>query len=409
MNYLILALIHTAKKFEYPILDFQSPRILLYAVQKKVMNNWYRFALKFALLSLVSLRCLAAEPILVGQSAALTGPANLLGTEMTRGMNAYFNQVNERGGVNGRQIKLITLDDGYEPDRTIQNTKTLINDNKVVALVGYVGTPTSVAVLPLAKAAGIPFIGAYTGADSLRNGKYDNIFNIRASYNDEALRIVTEIDAMGLRTMGIVIQKDAFGDAGLNAINAALAKHPAIKVLWTETVERNSVNVDAAVAKIGSGHVDSVYIVSAYKTESVLITRARKAGYVGLFTTLSFVGTEPLAQMAGDAARGTVVPAVMPSPHSEPIILSTEYRKAMSAGVATPTYSYASMEGYVAARVFVEAVKHVSGKVTAESISEAMHGLRIDMGGFAVDFTKSNNASSWVETTVIGANGHISR
>jgi branched-chain amino acid transport system substrate-binding protein len=113
--------------------------------------------------------------------------------------------------------------------------------------------------------------------------------------------------------------------------------------------------------------------------------------------------------MAGDAARGTVVPAVMPSPHSEPILLSTEYRRAISAGVANPTYSYASMEGYVAARVFVEALKRINGKINAESISESMHGLRLDMGGFAVDFTKSNNASNWVETTVISANGKIAR
>lgn len=361
------------------------------------------------ILLLMSVSGHAAEPIVVGQSAALTGPANLLGTEMARGMNAYFNQVNSHGGVNGHTIKLVTLDDGYEPARTIQNTKTLISEDKAVALVGYVGTPTSVAVLPIVKAAGLPFIGAYTGAEVLRDGKNDNVFNIRASYNDEALRIAKEIDGMGLRTMGIVYQKDAFGDAGLNAMKAALAKYPDMKVVWSETVERNSVDVAAAVAKIAAGHVDSVYIVSAYKTESAVITQARGAGYVGLFTTLSFVGTEPLAQLAGTAARGVVVPAVMPSPHSEPIALSADYRRAVSAGVANPTYSYASMEGYVAARVFVEAIKRITGKITAEAISNAMRGMRLDMGGFVVDFSQSNNASKWVETTVIGAGGKISR
>ncbi|MET3109400.1 branched-chain amino acid transport system substrate-binding protein [Oxalobacteraceae bacterium GrIS 2.11] len=373
------------------------------------MNRLIRIASCALLLSLCTLVSVAAEPIVVGQSAALTGPANMLGTEMARGMNAYFNQVNEHGGVNGRPIKLITLDDGYEPDRTVQNTKTLINDDKVVALVGYVGTPTSVASMPTVAAAGIPFIGAYTGADSLRDGKFGNVFNIRASYNDEALRITKEIDGMGLRTMGIVIQKDAFGDAGLHAITAALQQHPDIKVLWTETVERNSVDVDAAIAKIRSGHVDSVYIVSAYKTESALITKARAAGFVGIFTTLSFVGTEPLAQLAGASARGVVVPAVMPSPHSEPMSLSSEYRKAISAGVANPSYSYASMEGYVAARVFVEALRRINGKITPDSITASMHNLRIDLGGFLVDFTQSNNASKWVETTIIGVNGKILR
>ena len=377
---------------------------------KTMMNTCFRFISRAVLLSLFALNCFAAEPILVGQSAALTGPASMLGIEMARGMNAYFNQVNDHGGVNGHTIKLITLDDGYEPDRTVQNTKTLINDKKVVALLGYVGTPTSAAVIPIVKAAGIPFIGAYTGAEIFRDGKWDNVFNIRASYNDEAARIAKEIDGMGLHTMGIVYQKDAFGDAGLNAMKAALAKYPTMKLVWTETVERNSLNVDTAVAKIKSGqHVDSIFVVSAYKTESELLTKARAAGYFGLFTTLSFVGTEPLAQLAGAAARGVVVPAVMPSPHAEPVALSTDYRRAMSAGVANPTYSYASMEGYVAARVFVEAAKRVTGKVTPESVNAAMHGMRLDLGGFIVDFTQSNNASKWVETTIIGQNGKILR
>jgi branched-chain amino acid transport system substrate-binding protein len=351
----------------------------------------------------------AADQIVLGQSAALTGPASMLGTEMARGMNAYFNQVNEHGGVNGRTIKLITLDDGYEPDRTIKNTEKLINDDKAVALVGYVGTPTSMAALPAAKAAGLPFIGAYTGADSLRDGKYDNIYNIRASYNDEAMRIAKEIDGMGLYKMGIVYQNDAFGQAGLRAMQAALAKHPNIKVAWTESVERNSIKVDAAVAKIASQHVDSVFVVSAYKTTGELLMRARKLGYVGVFTTLSFVGAEPLAQVAGNAAQGVLVPAVMPSPHSEPTNLSVEYRRAMAKGEPAPHFSYASMEGYVAAKVIVEALRKINGNVTPQAIEIAMRNLQLDLGGFTVDFGKSHNASQWVESTMIGAGGKITR
>ncbi len=373
-----------------------------------MMNKWLRLVPSILVVLLACGTALASEPIVLGQSAALTGPASMLGTEMARGMNAYFNQVNERGGINGRVIKLITLDDGYEPERTLQNTQKLINDDKAVALVGYVGTPTSLAVMPTVKSSGLPFIGAYTGAESLRDGKFDNVYNIRASYNDEALRITKEIDGMGLRTMGIVYQKDAFGDAGLHAMQAAIAKHPDMKIVWMETVERNSIKVDTAVAKILANHVDTVFVVSAYKTESELLIKARNAGYVGLFTTLSFVGTEPLATMAGNAARGVVVPAVMPSPHSEPISLSKDYRRAMAAE-ANPSYSYASMEGYVAARVTVEAIKRINGKVTSESINASLHNLRLDLGGFVVDFSKSNNASQWVETTIIGAGGKISR
>ena len=372
------------------------------------MKKWLCILPPALSILLFSLATQAADPIVLGQSAALTGPSSQLGSEMARGMNAYFNQVNEHGGINGRLIKLITLDDGYEPERTIKNTQQLIITDKVVALVGYVGTPTSIAVLPSVRSAGLPFIGAYTGADSLRDGKYDNVFNIRASYNDEALKITQEIDGMGLHTMGIVYQKDAFGDAGMHAMQAALAKHPNLKVIWTETVERNSMKVDAAIAKITSQHVDSIFVVSAYKTESELLIKARNAGYLGLFTTLSFVGTEPLAQLAGSAARGVVVPAVMPSPHVGVMAISSEYRHAISIGTNAPTYTYASMEGYLAAKVTVEAIKRITGKVTPEAISASLHNLKLDVGGFTVDFSRSNNASQWVETTIIGAGGKIS-
>ena len=372
----------------------------------KTICRWLSTAALFLFLSNVSA---AGEPIVLGQSAALSGPASMLGTEMARGLNAYFNQVNEHGGVNGHPIKLITLDDGYEPACTVKNTQQLISEDKVVALIGYVGTPTSVAVLKDVKAANLPFIGPYTGADSLRDGKYENIYNIRAIYNDEALRIAKEFDGMGLHRVGVVAQNDAFGQAGLRAIQEAVKQYPNMKLVWTESVERNSVNVQAAVAKIASEKVDLVYAVSAYATTGELIKKARGTGYVGVFSTLSFVGAEPLSQAAGSAAQGVMIPAVMPSPHSEPTALSSDYRKAIAHDAPGGVYSYASMEGYVAARVIVEALKRINGNVTPEAIDREMRGLHVDLGGFVVDFTKSHNASQWVESTMIGAGGKITR
>jgi ABC-type branched-subunit amino acid transport system substrate-binding protein len=351
----------------------------------------------------------AADPIVLGQSAALTGPAGMLGTEVARGLNAYFSQVNEHGGVNGHQIKLVTLDDGYEPERTVKNTQKLINDEKAVALIGYVGTATSLAVLKDVQGAGLPFVGAYTGADSLRDGKYDNIYNIRAGYNDEALRIVKEFDGMGLHKIGIVTQNDGLGQAGLRAMQTAVAKYPNMKIVWTESVERNSTKVDAAVARIAAEKVDLVYVVSAYATTGELLKRSRAAGYTGVFSTLSFVGVEPLAQSAGVAAQGVMVTAVVPSPHSEPVTISSEYRKAIGKGAPNAVYSYASMEGYIDARVIVEALKQIKGNVTAEAIQKELRSEHLDLGGFAVDFSKSHNASQWVESTMIGAGGKITR
>ena len=205
---------------------------------------------------------------------------------------------------------------------------------------------------------------------AIRDGKYDNIYNIRASYNDEALRIAKEFDGMGLHRVGVVAQNDAFGQAGLRAIQEAVKQYPNMKLVWNEAVERNSIDVHAAVAKIASEKVDLVYVVSTYATTAELIKKARGAGYVGVFSTLSFVGAEPLAQSAGAAAQGVMIPAVMPSPHSEPTTLSSEYRKAIGHSNPNGVYSYASMEGYVAARVMVEALKRINGPVMPEAIDK---------------------------------------
>ena len=138
-----------------------------------------------------------ANSITLGQSAALSGPAQELGIEMRLGAQTYFNQINQAGGVFGRQIKLVSLDDGYEPERASANTKKLIGDDKVFALFGYVGTPTSNAALPIFTEARVPFFGAFTGAESLRNPHNRYIFNVRASYFDETEKIIEQITSVG--------------------------------------------------------------------------------------------------------------------------------------------------------------------------------------------------------------------
>src|SRR5690348_14039027 len=162
--------------------------------------------------------------IVLGQSAALTGPAAQLGKDMRDGAVLYFEHVNSHGGVNGRRVVLKSLDDGYEGKRAAENTKKLINDERVFALFGYVGTPTSAASMPIFTQAKVPFVGAFTGAELLRNPVNPFVFNVRASYFDETEAIVNHLTAMSIDKIAIFYQDDAYGQAGLAGVERALKK-----------------------------------------------------------------------------------------------------------------------------------------------------------------------------------------
>src|SRR6187402_976896 len=189
--------------------------------------------------------------VVLGQSVALTGAAQQLGLDMQMGATLYFNAVNARGGVSGRKIVLKTLDDGYEPPRAAANTKQLINDERVFALFGYVGTPTSAAVLPIFTEARVPYVGAFTGAELLRQPFNRYIFNVRASYFDETEAIVQHLTAMSMDRIAVFYQNDAYGQAGLAGVERALKKRN-LEVAAKGTVERNTVDVAKAVNEIKS-------------------------------------------------------------------------------------------------------------------------------------------------------------
>src|SRR6185295_5684338 len=202
--------------------------------------------------------------IVIGQSAAFSGPAQALGNEMRAGAQAYFQAVNAAGGINGRKIELRSLDDGYEPDRAAANTKKLI-DEGVFLLFGYVGTPTSNAAKPIFTAAKVPFVGPFTGAESLRNPVNRYIFNVRASYFDETEAIVQHLTAMSVDRIAVFYQNDAYGQAGLAGVERALKKRN-LPIVAKGTVERNTVDVKKAVAEIDKASPQAVIMISAYKS-----------------------------------------------------------------------------------------------------------------------------------------------
>lgn len=343
--------------------------------------------------------------IVLGQSAAMTGPAAQLGIQFHAGAKLLFDKVNATGGVNGKSIELKTLDDGYEPDRCAANTKKLIEED-VFSLFGYIGTPTSVVALPLATNAKIPFVAPFTGAQGLREPFNRYAFHVRASYYDETARIVNQLYAVGMKNIAVFYQNDAYGQAGLAGVNRALAAVNS-KPVALATVERNSVDVAAAVRTIVAARPEAVVQISAYKSCAAYIREARKAGSGSQFFNVSFVGTAALANELGPDARGVVVSQVMPFPFAAVTPLSAEFIKAAPTGKVDLNYS--SMEGYVAAKVFVEALRRAGTNPSRDAFIAGMESLReLNLGGFFVDFSPTKHAgSSYVDLTILTSDGRV--
>jgi ABC-type branched-subunit amino acid transport system substrate-binding protein len=348
-----------------------------------------------------------SNKIILGQSAAFTGPAAQLGIQFHQGAKVWFDQVNTQGGVAGKTIEIKTMDDGYEPDRCAENTRQLIDDD-VFALFGYIGTPTSLAALPLVKKSQIPFIAPFTGAMGLREPMLKNVFHLRASYNDETALIVKQLTNLGLKKIAVFYQNDSYGKAGLDGTVLALGKL-GLKPVAQATVERNSVDVTKAVQTLAVAAPDAIVQVSAYKSCAAFIRAARKAGFGGTFFNVSFVGTQALADELGKDGAGVVVTQVVPSPYNSARQISREFQAAIrqASGVQA---NYSSMEGYLAARLLTEGIEHqVSRPLTREGLAHGLENMGVySMSGFDLRLSASNHvASNFVELSMLTGDGRV--
>ena len=347
--------------------------------------------------------------IVLGQSAAFSGPAAQLGIQMNKGARIYFDALNANGGIHGTQIELRTLDDGYEPDRCKANTEKFIKDD-VFGLFGYVGTPTCLAALPLVNESKIPFFGPFTGAEALREPFSKSVFHVRASYYDETGLIVKQLTTLGLKKIAVFYQNDAYGKAGLEGVKRAL-KPLGLEPVALGTVERNTIDVAGAVKDIVPALPDAVVQISAYKSCAAFIREARKAGYGGTFFNVSFVGTQALADELGREGRGIMVSQVMPFPFSTTTGISREYLDAVRKAGSDATANYSSMEGYVAAKVIAEGLKRAGAKPSRDSLITGLESIQnANFGGFTVDFgPKDHVASSYVDLSMLTEDGKVRR
>jgi branched-chain amino acid transport system substrate-binding protein len=345
--------------------------------------------------------------IILGQSAAFTGPAAELGIQFHQGAKLWFEQVNAQGGIAGKTLEIKSLDDGYEPDRCAANTQKLIAED-VHALFGYIGTPTSLAALPLLTKAQVPFIAPFTGAMGLREPFNKQVFHLRASYNDETALIVRQLTNLGLKKIAVFYQNDAYGKAGLDGVLLALDKL-GLKPVAQATVERNSVDVAAAVRTINAAAPDAVVQISAYKSCAAYIRTARAAGFGGTFYNVSFVGTQALADELGKDGAGVVVSQVMPSPYYPARPIAREFADAVKkAGNVQANFS--SMEGYLAAKVVTEGLKRAGARAgSREALIQGIESIGSQsLGGFQVNFSAGNHvASNFVELSMLTGDGRV--
>ncbi|MEY4736299.1 MAG: hypothetical protein RL302_618 [Pseudomonadota bacterium] len=373
------------------------------------MINRRQFTLAAGAASLAQFPAARAQSdrIVLGQSAAFTGPAAQLGIQFHAGAKLFFDRLNTQGGVAGRSVEIVKLDDGYEPDRCAANTQKLIDDD-VFALFGYIGTPTSIVALPLATKAKVPFIAPFTGAMALRAPLNRYAFHVRASYNDETALIVRQLHNVGITKVAVFYQNDAYGKAGLDGVTLALDAL-GLKPIAVATVERNSVDVAKAVQTINAAAPEAVVQISAYKSCAAYIRAARKAGYGGGFYNVSFVGTQALADELGAEGAGVVVSQVMPTPYSNAKGISREFVEAVRKSNGAVSANFSSMEGFVAAKVLSEGLLRANGRGGREGLINGLESIgRQTYGGFNVNLSHTDHvASSFVELSMLTGDGRV--
>ena len=347
------------------------------------------------------------DAILFGQSAAFSGPASELGLGMRAGILAAFEEVNQNGGVHGRRLELTFRDDAYEPEAAIANTAALIDEDKVFALVGAVGTPTSRSAVPVAAARGTPYVAPFTGAEFLRSPDYQHILNVRASYYQETAemvnRLMTDLD---IKRIAVMYQDDSFGRAGYQGVKIALQER-GMDPVAVGIYPRNTKAIKTALLDLKQGEPEAVIMIGAYAPVAHLISWARHTKFDPVFMTVSFVGSNALARELGEYGEGVYVTQVVPFPWDDSIPIVAEYHDALSRYSPQTEPGFVSLEGYIAGRFVIQVAEKCGRDIDRECFMQNLrNGDIFDLGGFELQFgPEDSQGSNEVFLTVIGSDG----
>ena len=315
--------------------------------------------------------------ILIGSSLALGGHASFLGTQYLHGAMCLIEEINSEGGIHHRKIRVIAYDDGYDPPRCVANTQRLILKDKVFALFCYVGTPTSVKIIDIVEENKIPLLGLFTGADKLRFPFRHYIFNVRASYYQETSAVVRYFIAeKGLRRIAVFYQYDDYGFDGLKGTQIALQKY-GLSPVATGSFIRGTLEIEEALDKIQASKAQAVIMIGTYSPCAKFIKEARNRGFNPLFHNVSFVGADKLVEELGDAGEGVIITQVVPPP-TERILLpaSEQYTRLLGQYYPQDTPNFVSFEGFVNARILLEALRRAGRDITREGFIRALESIK---------------------------------
>ena len=344
-----------------------------------------------------------ATQVLIGQSAPLSGINRELGVDIRDGALAYFRKVNEAGGVNGRKIELVTIDDANVVKTAGDNTRKLIEENGVFALFGYASATLSRPALPFVEQHRVPFLAPFTGADPMRVfNRY--VYNMRASYADELEKVVDHFTPLAVKRFAIVHYDDVVGKENFTAVDRALKKRGVAAVSVAAFKDRAKPDIEAGMKEVLKGQPDVVIFTTLYKATADSIKYLRAQGSGAYMVSNSFPGASQLQKELGKQAAGVVIATVVPPFGRMSVPVVGEYRTAFEKYMNRKDFSFTSLEAYISAKVVVEALRKAGPKLTREGFMQALDGLSTyDAGGYAVSFSNGNhNGSDWVELTIIG-------
>ncbi len=375
-----------------------------------MQNKLIIFTFTVILILLVSLSPVLSEDgvtdkyIQFGQTVALTGLSSEIGIGMRDGVQVAFEEINREGGVHGRLLKLVTMDDGYEPERVIVNMNKLINEEKVFSIIGPMGTPTSYASAPIACKKKVPFIGPFTGADFLR--EMDCVVNLRGTYCQEVEMWIKHLtEDLGIKRVALLYQDDAGGRVGQSCANASLGKR-GLYLVGEGTYKRNTMAVKGAVIKIKRSNPEAIITFATYKPLALFIKTARKVGLDVPIMNFSFTTGEAFIKALDGNTDNVVVSQVVPSPFDVSIPITREYQEAIQRSYYAVEPGFISIEGYMVGRLAIIALEKAGRNLTREKFLNAFSGEH-DLGGIKMtyDMPEDNQGMDDIFLTVTKPDG----
>jgi ABC-type branched-subunit amino acid transport system substrate-binding protein len=349
----------------------------------------------------------ASGDLVIVQTAGFTGPVAGSVAEMTRGARLYLDSVNVAGGVGGRRINLVSLDDKFDPKLAAENAKRAVAENAPLAFFAVRGTPHTEALLTVAVPAGVPVIAPSTGALLLHQPVNPLVFNVRAKYQTEVEKAVEHLHSVGVRAIGIVHVNDSFGRDGLEGFTRKMGElglKPAVTVVY----ERTLVEMTQPAAEVLKAAPQAVLLIASGKNAADLVNRVRAGGGISQFVAISNNSAKSFIKDLGAHARGVMVTQIFPNPASSGAAIAREMRK-LAAGKNDAVLSHAAMEGFAAAKVLVEGLRRAGRNPTRASLVAALEGLRdFDLGGLTISYgPKDRTGAEYVEMSIIDARGEF--